>query len=491
MIKKLAIFISVLFLAFAFVGCGGQDTTVETTSNTVALPDLTGFSTEEITTTLENLDLGVKLYIDVSVIYESEDEYDKFVKYGSDLVAGNVLAKGTEVRVYTTPLNLDVQYYDDLSSYDATLQLETSDYTGKEFIADGIGEVTVEKYVDGDTTYFRSGSTTFSVRYLGIDTPESTALYEPWGKTAANYTKDQLSNAEAIVLQSEGDRQDGNDRYLAWVWYIPQGGDTFILLNLELVELAYSKNKVATGSIYSSVLLYADINASLTKRRVWGEIDPNYDYSKEGTQMSIQFLSENFVDYIGLKVVVSGEVTRKDGNSVYIQDETGYGVYMYAGYTSSAQLQVGANVTIGALVPTLYNGSPQVSSFYKANLTVNDAYDFQIDPLEIEYNDLSFELIGTLVTIADLEVSGISYSETSSSESIYVEDSSGNTFVIRIDNSTGLSSESLGITVGSIVEITAPLSYYDYGYNNDPETYTWSESYYQLMLLSAEDININ
>ena len=491
MIKKITIFITVLFLAFAFVGCGGQDTTLETTtSNSVALPDLTGSSTEEITSTLENLGFGVKLYIDVSQIYESDDDYDKFVKYGSDLVAGDVLPSGTEIRVYTTPLNLTIQYYNDLSGYDATLQLEVSDYTGKEFITDGIGEVTVEKFVDGDTTYFRSGSATFSVRYLGIDTPESTALYEPWGKIAANYTKEQLSNAEAVVLQSEGDRQDGNGRYLAWVWYIPEGESTFILLNLELVEFAYSKSKVAIGSVYSEVLLMADINASVTKRRVWGEIDPSYDYSKEGAQMSIQYLSENFADYVGLKVVISGEITRKIGLSVYIQDETGYGVYMYAGYTTSAQLQVGANVTIGALVPTFHNGGPQLSSFYKTNLTVNDAYDFEIVPLEIEYDDLAFELIGTLITMTGLEVTSISYSTTSSSESIYVRDSLGNALEIRIDDTTGLSAEALEITVGSIIDITGPLSYYDYDYNNDPDTYTWLPQNFQLMLITSEDINI-
>lgn len=491
MIKKITLFITVLFLAFAFVGCGGQGTTTEatTTSNSVALPDLTGASTEEITTSLENLGLAVKLYIDVSQIYESDDEYDKFVKFGSDLEAGDIVPSGTEIRVYTTPLNLTVQYYNDLSGYDSELQLEASDYTGKEFITDGIGEVTVEKFVDGDTTFFKSGSTTFSVRYLGIDTPESTALYEPWGKIAANYTKERLSNAKTIVLQSEGDREDGNGRYLAWVWYVPDGEDTFILLNLELVELAYSKNKVATGSVYSTVLLMADINASVTKRRVWGEIDPYYDYSKEGTQMSIQYLSENFADYVGLKVVVSGEVTRKIGNSVYMQDETGYGVYMYAGYTSSAQLQVGANITIGALVPTFYNGSPQLSSFYKTNLTVNDD-DYEIIPLEITYDDLAFEIIGTLVTMNDLEVTSISYSTTSLSESIYVEDSLGNTLEVRIDDTTGLSAETLGITVGSIIDVTGPMSYYDYDYNNDPETYTWTAENFQLMLLASDDINI-
>ncbi len=492
MFKKAFLLIIIGLMSFSTIACQTTTTdvtTATTTSGSVALPDLTGMSQSEITTTLNNLGLTPKFYFDVSVSYDSEDDYDKFVMYGSDLVAGDVVASGTEVRVYTTPLNLTPVYYNDLAAYDSSLQLETSDYTGQEFIADGIGEVTVERYVDGDTTFFRSGGQTFSVRYLGIDTPESTALYEPWGKAAANYTKERLSTAETIVLQAEGDRMDGNGRYLAWVWYIPEGEDTFILLNLELVELAYSKDKVSSGSVYSAVLLQADWNASLTKRRVWGELDPNYDYSLDGTQMSIQYLMENFIEYVGLKVVITGEIVRKLGNGIYIQDENGYGVYMYMGYTTDAQLQVGVNVTISALVPTFYGGSPQLSSYYRTNLMVNDD-DFVVVPEVITYDDFTFSLLGSLVTMEDLEVTSISYAATSSSESIHVEDSAGNTFVVRIDDSTGLSSESLGITVGSIITVTGPLGYYDYDYNNDPESYNWLAENFQLMIITSDDVTI-
>lgn len=469
-----------------------EATTTETTTvdTSVVLPDLTGASRTEIKETLENLGLTVKFYFDVSVVYESDDEYDKFIQYGSALNAGDRVAPGTEIRVYTTPLNLTVQYYDDLSTYYPDLQLEESDYLGQEFIADGIGVVTVETYVDGDTTHFRSGGTVFSVRYLGIDTPESTALYEAWGKAAANYTKERLENAQTIVLQAEGvDRTDGNGRYLAWVWYLPEGEDTFILLNLELVELAYSKNKVAAGSVYSEVLLYADWNASLTKRRVWGELDPNYDYSVEGTQMSISYLMQNFNDYVGLKVAIGGEITRMIGQNIYIQDSSGAGVYMYAGYTTSAQLQLGANITIGGLVPTYYGGSPQLSNFNKINLNVKDEV-LNIQPTLIDYYDFDFEMIGTLVTMEHLTVTSIYHAQTSGSESIYVQTSGGNNFVVRVDDSTGLSAEILGITVGDVITVTGPLSYYDFDWNNDPDSYTWTPSNFQLMLTSEDDLVI-
>ncbi len=488
MYKKVLLIITIFLLSFTLMACQNQDTTSGVTE--VALPDLTDASRETIETSLGELGLITKFYFDLSVVYESEDDYDKFVQYGSSLIAGDIVPVGSEIRVYTTPLNLTSIYYNDLSSFDETLQLENDDYTGEEFIADGIGEVTVERYVDGDTTQFRSGSVTFSVRYLGIDTPESTALYEPWGKLAANYTRDKLSSAETIVLQAEGERMDGNDRYLAWVWYIPEGEDTFVLLNLELVELAYSKSKVSSDSVLSEVLLLADWNASLTKRRVWGELDPLYDYSKEGTQMSIAYLMDNFYDYVGLKVVIHGEISRKLGNSAFIQDESGSGIYLYTGFTSSAQIQVGANITVGALVPTYYGGSPQVSNFNKLYLTLNEE-DYEIVPQVITYDDFDFGVLGTLVTLEDLEVTSIHYASTSSSESVYVEDSLGNSFIVRIDDTTGLDAEILGITVGDSIDVTGPLGYYDFDYDNEPETYIWEKFNFQLMLLSGDDLIIN
>jgi len=489
MFKKVSLLMLALLMIVGVMGCNKTTTTTltttseTTTDSMVSLPNLSGANRNTITETLENLGLTVKYYIDVSKIYESDDEYDKFVRYGQDMVSGTEVLIGTEVRVYTTPLNLEILYYNNLSAYDETLQLEEADYTNKEFIADGYGVVTVEKYIDGDTTWFKSGSQTFSVRYLGIDTPESTALYEPWGKAAAIYTENKLKSAETIVLQAEGERTDGNGRYLAWVWYRTTANSEFILLNLELVELAYSKNKVSIGSVYTTVLTLSDWNASMTKRRVWGEIDPNYDYSKEGTQMSIQYLMENFDDYVGLKVVVTGTITKMIGNNIFFQDENGYGVYMYAGYTSSSQLQLGANVTIGALTPTYYSGSPQLSNFNKSNLTVNAPTE-PVEPIVMTYNDFTFTRIGTLVTIQNLTITSINSAKTS----VYVRDALMNTFTVRIDDSTGVTAETLGLNIGDVITVTGPLSYYDYDYDSSNTSYVYNKSNYQLMLTSSDDV---
>ena len=64
-------------------------------------------------------------------------------------------------------------------------------------------EVSVHIYIDGDTTHFFVDKSLIpegyvKARYLGINTPESTGVVEPWGKKASNYTKTQLQKAEKI-----------------------------------------------------------------------------------------------------------------------------------------------------------------------------------------------------------------------------------------------------------------------------------------------------
>ena len=46
-------------------------------------------------------------------------------------------------------------------------------------------------YVDGDTTHVEAKNLgyTIKIRYLGIDTPESTSEIEKWGLTASYYSK--------------------------------------------------------------------------------------------------------------------------------------------------------------------------------------------------------------------------------------------------------------------------------------------------------------
>ncbi|GFI41896.1 thermonuclease [Thomasclavelia cocleata] len=81
-------------------------------------------------------------------------------------------------------------------------------------------EVTLNKCVDGDTAWFDINGEKTKVRFLYIDTPESTKEIEPYGKEASEYTKEQLSNASKIELELnvDGNTTDKYDRLLAWVF---------------------------------------------------------------------------------------------------------------------------------------------------------------------------------------------------------------------------------------------------------------------------------
>lgn len=81
-------------------------------------------------------------------------------------------------------------------------------------------EVTLDKCVDGDTAWFNIDGKSTKVRFLYIDTPESTNQIEPYGKEASDYTKEQLTNASLIELElnDDGETVDKYDRMLAWVF---------------------------------------------------------------------------------------------------------------------------------------------------------------------------------------------------------------------------------------------------------------------------------
>ena len=63
--------------------------------------------------------------------------------------------------------------------------------------------VTYYSSVDGDTAKFELDNEIVTVRFLGIDTPETVHTQkeeQPYGKEASNYTKERLENAEKIEL---------------------------------------------------------------------------------------------------------------------------------------------------------------------------------------------------------------------------------------------------------------------------------------------------
>lgn len=393
----------------------------------------------------------------------------------------------------------------------------TADYKGKNFLEDGIGEVTVQQFVDGDTTIFKCGNQSITIRYQGIDTPESTYKVEPWGFAASKHTKEALKNAKTIVLQTDNGKpgkenvDTTGNRYLAWVWVDGR------LLNLELVELGLANSKASATSL-SAEFIEALGPVSQAKARIYGEKDPDYDYSKTYTEISLKDLHLTYgtdeailnSKDVGKKVKVSGIVTRMIGtNSAYIQqtadyDGNGvletYGVYLYGGYNLNNKLAVGYSVIVSGTIG-YYNGSLQISSVVENRTSVqsfNDLDNIQIPEVEDLKTYLSDEVhnLGNIIKVTTplkitsyYDAKNDSSNATTLTAEYYDLNNKKQTVTIRIDNNiTLLDSEGKRIDSGAYFmgktfnTFICVLGYYD------PSDNGVHDGNVQLMLTRMEDI---
>ena len=269
----------------------------------------------------------------------------------------------------------DKTVYAETTAYDGetlktplTDRLEMPDYEGKTFHEDGIGEAELNQCIDGDTTWFTASGQFANVRYLNIDTPESTGEIEPWGKASSDFVCEALEEADTIVLEYEPHPDQGHPeehpsvgrtgtygRDLAYVWYDGR------LLNLEVVELGFSPASNPGQSQYGEYLTMAHHNAAMTGRHIHGEEDPDFNID-DPEDVTIADLNENTDDYIDQFVNVEGVIYQRDDDGVYICDgeET---IYVYTMGDPSSKLQTGHEVRMEELFLTYWRGSLQLTNF--------------------------------------------------------------------------------------------------------------------------------
>ncbi len=135
-------------------------------------------------------------------------------------------------------------------------------------------DVTLLKCVDGDTAWFKMEKEEIKVRFLAIDTPESTNKKEPFGKEASEFTCKKLTNAKKIVLEWDlnSEEKDKYDRYLAWIFV-----DDVLLQDL-LVKEGYAEVAYLYGDYkYTDLLKESESIAKREGKNIWGQEDPtNY-----------------------------------------------------------------------------------------------------------------------------------------------------------------------------------------------------------------------
>lgn len=276
-------------------------------------------------------------------------------------------------------------------------QVETIDYASSvklDMSSESLkAEVTVKLHVDGDTTHFNISSSNFDghilkARYLAVNTPESTGKIEPWGKTASNFTKEKISNATSIIIESDNNKWNADstgDRYLVWVWYRNSDTEEYRNLNIEILQegLAIASNSEQNryGSVCGAAIRQAqrlELCCHSTSK------DPNFYYG-DAIELTLKELRLNAADYEGQKVAFEGVIYRDNSQTVYIEEydeETGlyYGMTVYYGFSASGKmleiLAVGNRVRIVGTVSE-YLGNYQVSGLSYAVMRPKDPNNIQ------------------------------------------------------------------------------------------------------------------
>ena len=265
----------------------------------------------------------------------------------------------------------------ELIDYVSSLTLDMTSNTKKQ-------EVEVKLYIDGDTTHFDPINPTaedreqfdktqgyIKARYIAIDTPESTGSIEEWGKKASNFTHDKLASARKIIVESDTDKWDidsTGERYVLWVWYLPEGATEYRNLNLEILQEGLARGSSTANNRYGEKANLALMQAQRAKLYVFsGEKDPDFYYGS-AIPLSLKQLRCYASEYNTKKVVVTGTVVAQFNNSVYIEEydvETGmyFGMPVFYGYTSGKLLEILSYGNRVKVVGTLsaFQGSYQIS----------------------------------------------------------------------------------------------------------------------------------
>ena len=161
--------------------------------------------------------------------------------------------------------------------YVASLKLDMSSDSAKE-------EVTVKTFVDGDTAHFYVSEALHETgvlkgRFLGINTPESTGKIEEYGKAASRFTREKLSAATSIIIESETEkwsRDTTGDRYLVWVWYKTEADQEYRNLNLEILQNGLAIANSTASNRYGSLCMSALNQAKAHKLMLFsGKPDPD------------------------------------------------------------------------------------------------------------------------------------------------------------------------------------------------------------------------
>lgn len=135
--------------------------------------------------------------------------------------------------------------------------------------------------VDGDTAKFNLNNEIITVRFLGIDTPETVHTQkeeQPYGQEASNYTKTRLENGDKIELEYDSNslEKDKYGRVLVWIWIDDS------LLQEELVKNGLARTYMLQDNYrYAGRLQLAEEEAKNNHINIWNENNDTEEIKKD------------------------------------------------------------------------------------------------------------------------------------------------------------------------------------------------------------------
>ncbi len=277
----------------------------------------------------------------------------------------------------------------EITDYAGSIRLNMASETAK-------AEVSVKTFVDGDTTHFHVSESVIpggviKARYLAINTPEITGKIEEYGKKAAEFTREKLSQATSIIIESDDgswNLDSTSERHLVWVWYQTAEGEAYRNLNIEILQNGLAIANSSFQNRYGSVCMAAINQAREQKLNVYsGQKDPDFYYG-DAIELTLKELRTHPQAYNGKKVAFKGVITLNHNNAVFIEDydaETGlyYGMSVYYGYNMSGKgldiLSVGNEARIvGTMQYYEAGGTWQVSGLTYRMIKPKDPGNIQL-----------------------------------------------------------------------------------------------------------------
>ena len=129
-------------------------------------------------------------------------------------------------------------------------------------------EATVTRVVDGDTIKVRIGASPDTVRYIGIDTPESVKPGTPvecFAKAASAYNR-RLVDRGAVRLRTDAEPRDRYGRLLAYVYRRRDG----LFVNAALVRQGFAAILTIPPNVaHAAELLRLERGARAAGRGLW------------------------------------------------------------------------------------------------------------------------------------------------------------------------------------------------------------------------------